>query len=47
MLADGRIDTLQYAVEWKSEASGKRFDPDSTGPEIGIRRATHEGELQI
>jgi hypothetical protein len=28
MLADGGINKLQYAVEWKREASGKRLDPD-------------------
>lgn len=28
MLADGGINNLQYAVEWKREASAKRFDTD-------------------
>lgn len=31
MLADVGIDTLQYAVQWNSGASGKRFHPGSTG----------------
>lgn len=45
MLAEGGIATLQYAVEWKREASGKRFNPDPTRPDTGVHTPGLERRL--